>query len=899
MFTTPTIQIPEGRRRPTGHLADPARVAHLSGFGQRDPLSRPDFTALPAQVRRAAADTDKVHEHTPGDARSRIAARCRNEAGQVLILFALALPVLLGLSAVVIDLGNLYVQKRTFQTSADAAAIAAAQDLANGDTASATGAACTATCVSVLAGKYTGANGGASSTAALVSCASSTTANCYTWPYNSDSTRVEVRVRKAVSTLFARIFGVTSVNVTARAVAKISPGMAPPYSFVALNASNANHTLLIKLGGQLTINNALYVNSSHTDNGSPPGLGDAFDIKGGGNISAPAIRVVGGWENDTGSTVTVGGQVCSPTYPPGDSYSPKQYLSAAMTATQTTLKPTGTAIQLGNVVEIQNEKMFVTPSATVSLSITSAALTGGVATLTSSTSAGLAAGDTVMISGVGARYNGTFTVSAATATTFSYTPTPPAAVTVTNKAVTGGKAVLTSAGHGMNVGGFVVVALNPADARFDGTFTITAVTANTFSYALPAARTNAPTKSWSVANPFATLTATTTHPFVVNDTITVSGFTGTETVFNGQRTITVVPTTATFKFATAHADGGANKNASSTLTTMPSTSTSGAATPGNVASANVSPAGTGSASVSFSPSRVTLTRAYWSTAAATHTVNTEIKYSLLTSAEGASGNGCPLYGQAVLYDPFASVLSPVAGDSSLGAGPSSGTCPSSSSLGTAPVPKTCGISSQTVTLQPGTYYGGICIGAMSGTACNTGCTAGTAHVTMAPGTYVIAGGGFFVCGSSTLSAPNVLIYNSWDSSQPTGSGVIDQVMLNTTGSVLLGPQSSGTWKGLTVFQDRSQKVQKDSHNTTCDKKDKDVAEWDIALLNMATTGANGALGSISGTVYAANELAVFGDRVSGTANLAVLTGCIYIEGATSTFNFESSGLFGVGSALSE
>src|SRR5581483_12346931 len=31
---------------------------------------------------------------------------------------------------------------------------------------------------------------------------------------------------------------------------------------------------------------------------------------------------------------------------------------------------------------------------------------------------------------------------------------------------------------------------------------------------------------------------------------------------------------------------------------------------------------------------------------------------------------------------------------------------------------------------------------------------GTAHVTLAPGTYVMAGGGLFVCGLSTLSAPN-------------------------------------------------------------------------------------------------------------------------------------------------
>ena len=39
--------------------------------------------------------------------------------------------------------------------------------------------------------------------------------------------------------------------------------------------------------------------------------------------------------------------------------------------------------------------------------------------------------------------------------------------------------------------------------------------------------------------------------------------------------------------------------------------------------------------------------------------------------------------------------------------------------------------------------------------------------------------------------------------------------------------------------------------------------------------------------------------MSGTANLAVITGCIFIDGAHSTFNFASNGLFGVGTGLGE
>jgi len=78
----------------------------------------------------------------------------------------------------------------------------------------------------------------------------------------------------------------------------------------------------------------------------------------------------------------------------------------------------------------------------------------------------------------------------------------------------------------------------------------------------------------------------------------------------------------------------------------------------------------------------------------------------------------------------------------------------------------------------------------------------------------------------------------------------------------------------------------------CDNRP--VAETDIVLLH-AANGLNG----FSGTIYAPNERALFNDSVSGSANLAVLTGCIYIAGATSTFNFDPAGLAGIGGGLTE
>ena len=49
-----------------------------------------------------------------------------HETGQVVVLFAILLPVIFGLGAIVLDIGNWYVHKRHLQTQVDAAALAAA-----------------------------------------------------------------------------------------------------------------------------------------------------------------------------------------------------------------------------------------------------------------------------------------------------------------------------------------------------------------------------------------------------------------------------------------------------------------------------------------------------------------------------------------------------------------------------------------------------------------------------------------------------------------------------------------------------------------------------------------------------------------------------------------------------
>jgi len=180
-------------------------------------------------------------------------------------------------------------------------------------------------------------------------------------------------------------------------------------------------------------------------------------------------------------------------------------------------------------------------------------------------------------------------------------------------------------------------------------------------------------------------------------------------------------------------------------------------------------------------------------------------------------------------------------------------------------------------------------------------------VTLSPGVYIMAGGGFHVCGASNLHAAGVMIYNTSDPDASAATyGILTQFELNTTGTVTLSPQTSGTYAGLTIFQDPTQDLEA-NQNDTCDKKSHggtigqdQFDDWDISLRSMASSGSNGPLGSLSGTIYAPANQALFADQVSGKANLAVLTGCIYVgNGADTTFNFlpSNGGLFGISPAL--
>jgi hypothetical protein len=124
-------------------------------------------------------------------------ARKDDERGQAFVLTALTLVVLCGMSALVIDVGSWYRQKRQLQSTADAAALAGAQVLPT-DWSTAKS----------LALQYADKNGGG------VLGANVTSSTTF---INGDT--ISVTAKKDAPGNFSRVFGITSVGVRADASA--------------------------------------------------------------------------------------------------------------------------------------------------------------------------------------------------------------------------------------------------------------------------------------------------------------------------------------------------------------------------------------------------------------------------------------------------------------------------------------------------------------------------------------------------------------------------------------------------------------------------------------------------------------------------------------------------------
>jgi Flp pilus assembly protein TadG len=218
-------------------------------------------------------------------------------------------------------------------------------------------------------------------------------------------------------------------------------------------------------------------------------------------------------------------------------------------------------------------------------------------------------------------------------------------------------------------------------------------------------------------------------------------------------------------------------------------------------------------------------------------VNGQIKVSGGYSHNGnSSANPPPITGAPYMPDPLADVAAPNISSYPV-------------RHGTANSPSTLTVSpNQSVTLDPGIYYGGI---------------SSKGNVTMRTGVYIIAGGTFEMTAQATLIADGVMIYVT----RASPSGAYANVSIGAGSGSRIRPQTSGTYKNLSIFQDRA--------NTRA-----------------ASVGGGG--DRLGGTFYFPSAaLSVGGNgNLSGTAQLIADTISAYGTGDM-TFTYNAAGFFGI------
>jgi len=132
----------------------------------------------------------------------------RDERGQVLVLVAVAMVALIAVAGLAIDVGYAYYAQRSLQASVDAAALAGAQELPD------------PTAAAAAAHDYGGEEGARNARRNVRGVTTSVTTRCLrSAPGCNPANAIRVVERATVPTVFARVVGIDSFDVVAKATA--------------------------------------------------------------------------------------------------------------------------------------------------------------------------------------------------------------------------------------------------------------------------------------------------------------------------------------------------------------------------------------------------------------------------------------------------------------------------------------------------------------------------------------------------------------------------------------------------------------------------------------------------------------------------------------------------------
>ena len=201
-----------------------------------------------------------------------------NERGQVLILAALMVTVLLGLVGLAIDSGVYYAERRQAQNAADEAALAAVHELTAGSSVAQASAA---------AVEYAASNGFGGVPNPVTVIIPPTSGD-----HIGDPNFVEVIVESEPTTFFIHTIVNNAGYVSARGVAGITSG--PGTYGLLLLAQNQCRALDVSGSGSIIVNNGGIMVDSDC-------AGNAFRKTGSASVIADVIDVVGGYNGPTSS----------------------------------------------------------------------------------------------------------------------------------------------------------------------------------------------------------------------------------------------------------------------------------------------------------------------------------------------------------------------------------------------------------------------------------------------------------------------------------------------------------------------------------------------------------------------------------------------------------------------
>lgn len=226
-----------------------------------------------------------------------------SERGQAIILIALAIVGLIGLTALAVDGGNIYAERRRAQNTADASALDAALAKVRGQNFSAEGLARAAS------------NHYVDSDPTSASSDPDVNVEIYnppiSGPYTGQSEYIQVIITARVRTYFGRVVGITEVTNQVEAVARaIPPKIVPPFSgsaIVGLSPDACKAVTYQGNAGATLIGGGIFVNSDCSGGGNQAAF---FNNSGAAALNTPGICSVGSVTYATGAiNLTNGGSI--------------------------------------------------------------------------------------------------------------------------------------------------------------------------------------------------------------------------------------------------------------------------------------------------------------------------------------------------------------------------------------------------------------------------------------------------------------------------------------------------------------------------------------------------------------------------------------------------------------